>query len=76
MTNKPTCYPEPDPGEFAASLTGPERDAIQHGQWMQGWVRTVAATSGDPDTVPVGDHEPAAIRLGRDDYMKGPCVLA
>lgn len=75
MTNKPTCYPEPDPGEFAASLTGRERIALQHSQWMQGWFRTVAQ-AGDPDTVPVGDHEPAATRQGRDDYTKGPYVLA
>lgn len=74
--NEMTCYPEPEPGEFAASLTGSERDTLQHSQWMEGWYRTVASTSGDTDTVPVGDHEPAATRLGRDDYMKGPYVLA
>lgn len=75
MTNETACYPEPEPGEFAANLTGSERDVLQHSQWMEGWYRTFAATS-DPDTVPVGDHEPAATRQGRDDYLKGPYVLA
>lgn len=68
------CYQEPGPGEFAGCLTGSDRDALQHSQWMEGWYRTLAWTSGDTDTVPVGDHEPAATKLGRDDFLKGPYI--
>jgi hypothetical protein len=68
-----SSYPTPTPAEHAAYLQGDEREALQHAQWCEGWDRTKAWIDGK-DVTPVGDHEPVAIRKGREDALRGPYV--